>query len=437
MYDIAIIGLGIAGLEAALCAAKNGLKVIAFEKNEIGGSYLNFNSIPTKTISYSSQLLKKIEQSSKFGINLFAKPGYNWQIMLDRKIEITNKFSKLLNSELNKNITVVKAEAELSINYDEIEIYADDNIYQAKYIIIATGSKPKELAGLTFDGEFVVKPDDMLKKIDIPKKVAIVGSGSIGLEWAQILSDLGSEVKIIEIEKQLAFNYDVELQKRAEKILKSNKVQIFKNDCIIRVSNDQVFLKSGIAFDVDCILVAIGNESNPCKISINGCAEQFLIKPQDDGSCDIDNLYLAGSAFCGNFAPHEVLFQAKSVMNKILFNKEIENKISPYIINISPEIATIGVKEQDVDLFDGYEIRKISLSSLMEYWCEDCQDGMIKIIIKDDIIVGAHIVSKNASLLISIFSILINHKIKLNEIENLVFPLPSLAHGVLEVLKSE
>ncbi len=437
MYDIAIIGLGIAGLEAALCAAKNGLKVIAFEKNEVGGSYLNSNSIPAKTISYSSQLLKKIEQSSKLGINLFAKPGYNWQIMLDRKIEIINNFSKLLNSELNKNITVVKAEAELLINYDEIEIYADDNIYQAKNIIIATGSKPKELAGLAFDGEFVVKPEDMLKKIDVPKKVAIVGSGAIGLEWAQILSDLGSEVRIIEIEKQLAFNYDVELQKRVEKILKSNKVQIFKNDYIVKVSNDQVFLNSEIAFDVDCILVAIGNEPNPCKISINGCAEQFLIKPQENGSCDIDNLYLVGGALCGSFVPHEALFQAKSVINKILFNKETENKISPYVVNISPEIASIGVKEQDIDLFDGYEVRKISLSLLPEYWIEDSAVGMIKIIIKDDIIVGAHIVSKNASLLISIFGILINHKIKLDEIENMVFPLPSLAHGILEALKSE
>lgn len=437
MYDLAIIGLGAAGLEAAQIAIKNGLNVIAFEKNELGGAYLNTDSIPTRTIYHSSKLLKEIENSSKLGINLFAKPGYNWQIMLDRKIDIVNKFTKLLNSQLSKNLTLIKAEAELFINYDQIEIYADDNVYQAKNIIISTGATPKALPGLPYDGEFVINVQDMFKKLDLPKRIAIVGSSFVGLEWAYILSSLGCEVKLIEKENGVAPYLDIELQKRVAKILKTNKVQCFKNDFIVKVSNDQVHLNSGIAFDIDCILVAIGSDVSPCKISINGCVEPFIIKPEADGSCDIDNLYIIGAALNDNITSQQAQYQAKCVMNNILSKDVLEQKEIPHVISLNPEIATIGKKEQDIDLFDGYEIKKINISSLAQTWCDDASDGMIKVIIKDDILVGAHVVSKEASSLAAIFSILINQKIKISEIENMVFPFLNVSQAIIEVLKSE
>lgn len=437
MYDLAVIGLGAAGLEAVQIALKNNLKVIAFEKNEIGGSFLNSSSIPMNTILHSSKFLKKVENSSKIGINLFSKPGYNWQIMLDRKIEIVNKFNKLLNSYLSKNITLIKAEAELFINYDTIEIYADDNIYQAKNIIISTGSIPNELSGLPFDNEFIIHAEDLFKMQEIPKNVTIVGSGSVGLECAQILANLGAKVQLIEKEAKVAPSLDVELQKKVEKFLKTSKIQTFKNDFIVKVSNDQVFLKSGIAFDTNCILVATGRKSNPCKILINGCAEPFIIKAEADGTCEIDNLYLIGDAQSSDKSIASAIYQAKGVMAKILQTTVPETKLVPSVIQITPPIASIGLKEQDIDLFDGYEIKKISLSSILKSWCNNDTDGMVKVIIKDNVIVGAHVVSEMASEIISIFSILIDRKITTTEIEDMIFPYPSYAQAILEAIKSE
>ena len=93
MYDLAVIGLGPAGLEAIDVAVKNGLKVIAFEKKEVGGTCLNVGCIPTKSVLHASDLFKNITNCSKIGLNIFSAPGYNWQGILDRKIEIVNKFT--------------------------------------------------------------------------------------------------------------------------------------------------------------------------------------------------------------------------------------------------------------------------------------------------------------------------------------------------------
>ena len=124
-------------------------------------------------------------------------------------------------------------------------------------------------------------------------------------------------------------------------------------------------------------------------------------------------------------------------MAKILQTTVPETKLVPSVIQITPPIASIGLKEQDIDLFDGYEIKKISLSSILKSWCNNDTDGMVKVIIKDNVIVGAHVVSEMASEIISIFSILIDRKITTTEIEDMIFPYPSYAQAILEVIKSE
>ena len=436
MYDLAIIGLGPAGLEAAQIAIKNNLNVIAFEKKELGGTCLNVGCIPTKSILYTSQLLKEIQESSNLGINMFSSPSYSWQTILDRKIEIVNKFNKLLNTTISKNLTLIKAKAEININYNNLEIYADDNVYQAKNILICTGSSPIELPGLPFDGNFVINSDDLFNMQDLPKKITIVGSGAIGLEWAKILSDLGVQVKLIEKAPTLAPLLDIELQKRIERILKQNKIEYYKNDYITSVSNDLVTLNSGCAFDTDCILIAIGRKPNLPSITISGCMEKYKLKAEKDGSCDIENLFIVGDAQGQSMLAHSASYQARSIMNKILFNKPIKNKPIPSVIYITPEIASVGLREQDIKNKEEYTIKKILVSAIAKSWCDNAADGLVKLIIKDNLIVGGHIVSKEASALISIINIFIEQKISINEIEDMIFPHPSFSEIIQEVIKN-
>ena len=211
MYDLAVIGLGPAGLEACDIAIRNNLKVIAFENGDIGGTCLNQGCIPTKAILHCADLLNELKDSDKLGIQLFSSPNYDWHKILERKTDIVAKFSKVLEPSLKRNITLVKAKAEICVIDDEVQIAADDNYYQAKHVIIATGSRPVELEGLEFDHRFIINSDDLYGLKKIPKSITIIGSGAIGLEWAIIFSSLNVNVKIIEKAPNLAPLCDIDV----------------------------------------------------------------------------------------------------------------------------------------------------------------------------------------------------------------------------------
>lgn len=436
MYDLAVIGAGPAGLEAIHVALKNNLKVIVFEKEELGGTCLNVGCVPTKTILHSACLLNEIKNASKIGINLFSEPNFSWQTVLDRKIEIVNKFTKLLNSTLSKNLTLIKDEAELFIDGDDIQIFAQDNIYEAKNIIVATGSKPLELKGLEFDHKFIINSDDIYNLVELPKRMTIVGSGAIGLEWAMILSAFGVNVTLIEKAQALAPNLDIDLQKRAERALKANNIQYFKNDYIVNLNNDLITLNSGVSFETDCILVAVGRKPVLPKVTINGCIEQFILKADEFGKTELDNVFLVGDAKNDVMLAHSAANQARQIMNHILHNKEMTKKLVPSVIYITPEMAGVGLREQDIQQDESYIIKKMMITSLAKSWCDNAIDGIIKVILKDDLIVGAHVVSKEASALISILNIMIDRKIPICEIEDMIFPHPSYAEAIQEVLKN-
>ena len=137
MYDLAIIGLGPAGVEAAQIAIENSLNVIAFEKAILGGTCLNTGCVPTKAIIHSASLFKQISECDKLGINLFSSPSFEWSKMLDRKTNIVSKFNHALENMLSRKITLVKGEVELFINDTEVQIYSGGNMYKAKNIIIS------------------------------------------------------------------------------------------------------------------------------------------------------------------------------------------------------------------------------------------------------------------------------------------------------------
>ena len=436
MYDLAVIGLGPAGLEAVSIALKNNLKVVAFEKEELGGTCLNVGCIPTKTILHTSQLFKEINNSSNVGISLFSAADYNWQSILDRKTEIVNKFTKILNSQLSKNITLIKAGAQLNIDYDEVEIIANNETYKAKNVIVATGSKPIELPGLPYDGKFVINSDDFYKMQTLPKRITIVGSGAIGLEWAKILSDLNVEVKLVEKAPAIAPLLDVELQKRAERLLKAQNIEFFKNDYIAKISNELVILGSQTAFETDCILVAIGRSPVLPRATMGNFGE-YNITADEYGFTDFENLFVAGDAGGYSMLAHNASYQARCILNKILFDKPITRKAIPSVIYTTPEIASIGAREQDIQGLEGYKIKKILIPSIAKSWCDDCADGLVKAILFQDKIIGAHVVSKDASSLISIFSILIDKQISIYDIQDMIFPHPSYAEAILEMLKDE
>lgn len=403
-YDYGIIGGGPAGYTAGMMLAKQGKKVVLFEKDKLGGTCLNKGCIPTKSFLHISQLYSDFFKASSYGLEA-DNLRFDFSKILEKKNQTVEKIRKSLELAVkNSGVIVVYSEACVK---DENTIIAGDTEYKAENIIIATGSKPREIKGLEFDGDFILSSDDVLNLETLPKSILIVGSGAIGIEWARILSNFGVEVTIVEMAEHLIPVADIEVSKRIERIFKQKKIQFFLNDSIDKIDNKTAILKSGNTITPERILVAAGRTP---------------ICP----ACECKTII--GDA-CGEIQlAHFAIHQAKAEVLGIPFDKNLV----PSVIYGEPEIAWIGLREQDVD--ETYQKSMLPVTALGKAWCDDCTDGFIKIIFKEDNIYGAHIVSKEASSLIHILSIAIQNNISIKDIKKVCFAHPTYAEGIFDAL---
>ena len=403
-YDYGIIGGGPAGYTAGIMLANSGKKVVLFEKDKLGGTCLNKGCIPTKAFLHISDLYSKLQNASSYGFQT-GNITFDYKKIVDKKNQIVDRLRKSLELTVkNSGIKTVYSKACVK---NKNTIIAEDKEYIVKNIIIATGSKPKEIKGLEFDGKFILNSNDILNLESLPKSILIVGSGAIGIEWARILSAFGVEVSIVEMAEHLIPQADIEVSKRIERIFKQKRISFFLNDKIKKVDNKKVVLMSGKEHTPEKILVAVGRTP---------------IYPE----CDCKSIL--GDA-CGEIQlAHYAIHQAKAEVLGIPFNK----KLVPSIIYGEPEIAWVGIKEQDTD--DSYQKNILPISALGKSWCDDCTDGFIKLITKENKIFGAHIVSKEASSLIHILITAMQNNIGVKDLQKICFAHPTYAEGIFDIL---
>lgn len=406
-FDYGIIGGGPAGYTAGMMLAKNGKSVVIFEMDRLGGTCLNRGCIPTKSMLHSSELYREVVQkSAEIGLDLEVK-SFNFANVAEKRDKTVEKIRKSLELAVkNSGVTVVYEKAVMK---DSNTIEAGNREYKVSEIIVATGSKPREVKGLTFDGKFILSSDDVLKINTLPKSVLIVGSGAIGIEWARIFSNFGVEVTVVEMAEHLIPLADIDVSKRIERIFKQRKIKFYLNDCVENIDKGIATLRSGIVLEPDFILSAVG------RIPVNPCKEMNNV---------------IGDA-CGEIQlAHYAIHQAKRLACGIDYDK----KLIPAVIYGEPEIAWVGLREQDC----GEDCHSITLpiTALGKSWCDDSTDGFIKLITKNDRIVGAHIVSKEASALIHELLIAIQNNITVNELKKTCFAHPTYSEGIFDLLMS-
>ncbi|NLY81650.1 MAG: NAD(P)/FAD-dependent oxidoreductase, partial [Clostridiales bacterium] len=194
--DLVIIGGGPAGYEAAFVAASGGMKTVILEKEAIGGTCLNHGCIPTKTIMHSTGLFKKLEKIDELGINLENK-SIDFRVVQNRKKEIVDKLRDGILSRINKNnVEVILGEGKI-ISKNAVKI--GDETIETKFILIATGTSAMIPPIRGFDIDGVITSDEILEYNKKPyKELTIIGGGVIGTEFANIFSDVGTHVTVIE-----------------------------------------------------------------------------------------------------------------------------------------------------------------------------------------------------------------------------------------------
>lgn len=406
IYDIGIVGGGPAGYTSALHYAYQGKKVILFEKDKLGGICLNKGCIPTKSILHDSEIYKNIMNSENLGITVQnTQPDYTK--VLERKNKTVEILRKGLELALkNAKVTIVNKEAKI---LSAKEILAENETFKCEKIICAIGSSPKSVKGLEFDHKFILSSDDILNLDKLPKSILIAGSGAIGTEWARIFNNFGVETTVVELAPNLLPLADIEVSKRLERIFKTRKIKFYTETYIKGINNKKVTLSNGEIIEPEIILSAIGRTPNNIE--------------------KIDGIDYIGDISGEIQLAHFAIKQAIELSDKIPFRKEL----TPSVIYGSPEIAWVGKREQDLE---GEEYKKSMtlISSLGKAHCDSQTEGFIKILSQNDKIVGAHIVSNEASALIQQIIIAIQNDITISKLKEVCFAHPTYSEGIFEGL---
>ena len=405
-FDIGIIGGGPAGYTYALHASAKGKSVVLFEKDNVGGVCLNKGCIPTKSIMHSSEVYKQALNGEKFGVSA-ENVSVDYSKVIERKNKTVETLRKGIELALkNAKVTVVKGEAQIK---DKTTIECDGAVYNCSKIICATGSRPKVIKDLEFDHEFLLSSDDILKLEHLPQSILIVGSGAIGVEWARIFNNFGVETTVVELAPYLLPLADIEVSKRLERIFKTEKIKFYTETSVKAISNKKIELSNGEIIEPEIVLVAVGRTPNKTD--------------------KIDGVTYIGDVSGEIQLAHYAIKQAIEDIDGIKFDKTL----TPSVVYGNPEIAWVGKRERDLEE-NSYEKSLVLLSAIGKAHCDGQTDGFIKILSQEGKIVGAHIVSNEASALIQQLVIAIQKGISADKLKEVCFPHPTYSEGIFDAL---
>lgn len=407
-FDFGIIGAGPAGYTAAIRASQLGKSVVLFEREFLGGTCLNKGCIPTKAFLHAADTYKSLKKLSTLGISA-ENITFDFSKMADRKDKIVEKIRKSLELLLKSyDIEIVKAEAKKEGDY----IVANEETYKCEHVLFATGAGPRCVGGFEYDHEFILNSDDVLELKELPKSVVIVGSGAIGIEWARIFSDLGVEVSIVELAPHLLPLADEEISTRLERTFKMAKIKMYLEHSVEKIEDKKVVLSGGEELSPDYVVFATGR------------------KPihQDGAQNEIGDAY--GAIQLAHFASH----QAVQVIENIVLGKDIKEFLTPAVVYGIPEIAWVGKTEQDL-VKENIEYKKsvFPIAALGKAQADSDIEGFIKVLASsDDKILGAHIISKEASSMIMQCAIAMQNNLTVEDIKHCCFAHPTYSEGVYE-----
>lgn len=410
-FDFGIIGAGPAGYSAAIRASQLGKSVALFEKDFLGGVCLNKGCIPTKTFLHCADVYNSLKKVSNLGIEI-ENYSINFEKALMRKEKTVEKIRKSLEMLLKSyDIQIVNSEAKIK---DKKLIEANGEIYECENILIATGAEPKCAGGFEFDHDFILSSDDVLNLKALPKKVVIVGSGAIGIEWARIFSSFGTEVTIVEIADKVLPLADFEISQRLERIFKMARIKMFLSASVKEIKDKKVTLSSGEILEPDFALFATGR-------GLNSVDNVFDLPKIGDAF---------GSIQLAHFASH----QGVQIVENIILGKEIKEFITPSVVYGHPEIAWGGKCEQELEATE-YKKSVFPISALGKAHADGDIEGFIKVLAdKDGKILGAHIIGAEASALIHQITIAMQNGLKVDDLKHCCFAHPTYSEGVYEAL---
>ncbi|MDD5260185.1 MAG: dihydrolipoyl dehydrogenase [bacterium] len=445
VFDLAIIGAGPGGYTAAIRASQLGARVVVVESLQLGGVCLNWGCIPTKTIIENLKTVKKARE--------IAAPGIENTVTLERlfqrKDTVINNLRKGLETLFKTHkISLVSGSAQVQ---DANTIVVQDNkspdkrLFEAKNIIIATGSRPVVLPVLKTDGRYIINSDQIFNLAKLPVSVLIVGGGAIGCEFAQIFLDLGVQVHLVELTSQILPEADEEIAKLLAVGMSRNGIKIYTGVSVSDVSKEQdgitVTFSNKEKITVDLVVTVVGRQANIDNLGLEqaGIAvERGRIKVNQRLETTVKNIYAIGDCVNGPMLAHKASYDAVIAVENIIGREKQEADYTalPKCIFSAPEIGMVGQREQEAKSAGAVKIGKFPFAALGKAQAAGDTRGFVKIVAQAETgkIIGGHIIGPQATELINQVALAMANKMTTKQFAQAVFAHPTMSEAVKEAM---
>jgi dihydrolipoamide dehydrogenase len=448
MYDLGIIGGGPAGYVAGERAGQNGLKTVLFEGKSLGGVCLNEGCIPSKTLLFTAKLYEYAKEGAKYGINT-ENVTYDFDKIMKRKNKVVKKLVGGVGAKMkHQDVEVVKEFAHIEgKNNNTIQIKAGDKTYECKNILIATGSEAAipPIKGLERDK--VLTNREILDIDHVPESLTVIGGGVIGMEFACFFSTMGTKVTVIEMLPEILNGIDTELAGSLRDEYSKKGIEFHLNARVNEVKGKEVlFEKAGKQQSVtsDEILVSAGRRP-----VIKGYGLEKLGVETDRNAVKIDKqcrtnipgVYAAGDITGFSLLAHTAYREAEVAVNTILGKKDIMRyNAIPGVVYTSPEISCVGLTEDEAKKKNvKYKVRKLPMQYAGRFIAEnEGKNGYCKVLVgeKYEEILGVHMIGNPSSEMIYGAAMAIEMQLRLKEMQEIVFPHPTVSEIFRETVFS-
>ena len=449
-YDVIIIGSGPGGYVTAIRASQLGLKTAIVEKESLGGVCLNWGCIPTKALLKSAQVFNYLKHAEDYGLTVkeFDK---NFDAVVNRSRNVAGGMSKGVQFLMKKNkIDVLTGHGKV-LSGKNISVTVNEKTveYKAKNIIIATGARSRELPSLPQDGKKIIGYREAMTLPKQPKKLIIVGSGAIGIEFAYFYNAMGTDVTLVEFVDRIAPVEDYEVSKLLEKSFKKSGIKILTNSEVTGVDTSGKQVKATLktakgeeTLTADVVLSAVGIKSNIENLGIEevGIAvDRDKIMVNDFYQTNLPGYYAIGDITSGQSLAHVASAEGILCVEKIAGHhvEPIDYGNIPGCTYCFPEVASVGLTEAQAKQ-KGHEIKvgKFPFSASGKAQAGGTSEGFVKVIFdaKYGEWLGCHMIGVGVTDMIA--EAVLGRKLETtgHEVLKTVHPHPTMSEAVMEAV---
>ena len=449
-YDIIVVGSGPGGYVAAIRASQLGLKTAIIEREELGGICLNWGCIPTKALLKSANVFEYLTHASDYGITVKdAKADFG--SMIDRSRGVAEGMSNGIKFLMKKNkIDVIQGTGTLKAG-KKVSVVDDKgkatDYTASKGVIIATGARSRQLPSLPQDGKKIIGYREAMTLKTLPKKMVVVGSGAIGVEFAYFYNAIGVEVTVVEFQPTIIPVEDKDVSKQLEKSFKKTGIKVMTNSSVESVDTKgkgcKVTVKTAKGeeiIDCDVVLSAIGIVANIENIGLEDVGivtDKGHILVNDYYQTNMPGIYAIGDVLRTQALAHVASAEGIICVEKIAGHHPdiLDYGNIPGCTYCSPEVASVGMTEAAAKEA-GYELKigKFPFSASGKASAAGTKDGFVKLIFdaKYGELLGGHLIGANVTEMIAAIVAVRKLEITGEELIKTVHPHPTMSEAIME-----